>query len=157
MERLARRQALKRAGFGALGAGALAALGTVPVSADGGTDLIVGTWDVTFRQTHPKPDHLESLLAFAPGGAVVEADASGPSPSLGTWRRSEDGVVFSIKSWIFNPDGSLFGKARVNCKASVDAGSVEGAFHITVYDTNGAIIFSGTGTLSGTPVEARYP
>jgi hypothetical protein len=31
------------------------------------------------------------------------------------------------------------------------------ALHITVYDTSGAIIFSGTGTLSGTPVEARYP
>jgi hypothetical protein len=156
MDPLARRQVLKGAAFGALGAGTLAALGAVPASAAGGID-IVGTWDITFKQTNPTPDHLDALVAFAPGGSVVETDASAPSPSLGTWRRSEEGVIFSLKSWGFNPDGSLFGKVRVNCRAVVDEASVEGAFHISVYDTSGAQIFSGTGTLTGSPVKASYP
>jgi hypothetical protein len=156
MDRLNRRQALTRAGLGTLGAGALVALGAVPVSAEGGAD-IVGSWNILFQQTHPTPHRLQSLVVFASGGAVVEADGSAQSPSLGAWRPSDDGVLFSLKSWGFNPNGSLFGTVRVNCKVTVNEGSVQGTFHITVYDTLGVVIFQGNGTLSGSRFEATYP
>jgi hypothetical protein len=155
--RLSRRQALTSAGLGTLGAGALVAFGAVPASADSGGADIVGSWDVLFTQTHPTPHHLQSLVVFASDGAVVEADGSAQSPSLGAWRRSEDGVLFSIKSWGFSPNGSLFGTVRVNCKVAVNEGSVQGTFHITVRDTHGVIIFQGNGTLSGSRFDVTFP
>lgn len=156
MDRLDRRQVLKQAGLAAFGTGALATLGSVPASADD-RNGIVGTWHAIFKETPPAVSHLELLLAFTPGGDVVEADASAPSPSLGTWISSEEGVIFSIQSWSFNPDGSLSGKARTNCKASVHQSSISGRFHFLFYDTTGKVVFEGRGTFSGNRFEATYP
>jgi hypothetical protein len=163
-ESISRRQLLVGAGAGAVGAAA--ALGAAPLSALASEDEpsrnVEGSWHVTVQVTTPSPASFDVLYAFAAGGVFTRVDGRSNSPSVGTWKRAENGgIVFSAISFNFNAgvlpnptsrDGAILGNFAAHVAAD---GTLLGTF--TAEGILGLPGFSRAGTFTGTRIEAVGP
>jgi hypothetical protein len=154
-------------GAGAAGAAAAAAaLGATPLKAlasedEEGVELL-GSWHVNVEVTSPSPASFDVLYAFARGGVFTRVDGRSNAPSVGTWKRTQDGgIVFSAISFNFNAgvlpspasrNGAILGKFDAHVAAD---GTLQGTF--TAEGILGLTGFSRAGTFSGTRIEAVGP
>jgi hypothetical protein len=159
-----RRQLLIGAGAGA--AGAAVALGAAPLNvlaSEGEEDVDVqGSWHVNVEVTSPSPSSFDVLYAFARGGVFTRIDGRSNAPSVGTWKRTQDGeIVFSAISFNFNAavlpspasrNGAILGKFAAHVAPD---GTLQGTF--TAEGILGLTGFSRAGTFSGTRIEAVGP
>lgn len=159
-----RRQFLIGAGIGA--AGAAAAFGASPAAVfaagEDGDEAIEGGWHVSIHVTTPDappPVDFDALYAFARGGVFTRIDGRTNGSSLGTWKRSADGIVFSNLQFNFpagvvptfgNRNGTIVGKLA----ARVVDGTLTGTF---TADGIAPLSFHREGTFTGTRIEAVAP
>ena len=159
-----RRQFLIGAGLGA--AGAAVTLGASPAAVFGagedGDEGIEGSWHVAIHVTTPNappPVDFDALYAFARGGVFTRIDGRTNGSSLGTWKRSDEGVVFSNLQFNFPPgvvptagnrNGAIVGKFA----ARVVDGTLTGTF---TADGIPPLAFHRDGTFTGTRIEAVGP
>jgi hypothetical protein len=161
---LNRRQLPIGAGVGAVGAAA--ALGAAPLNAlasegEEGVDVL-GSWHVSVEVTSPSPSSFDVLYAFARGGVFTRIDGRSNAPSVGTWRRGQDGeIVFSAISFNFaagampspaSRNGAILGNFAAHVASD---GTLQGTF--TAQGILGLTGFSRAGTFSGTKIEAVGP
>jgi len=161
---ISRRQLLVGAGAGA--AGAAAALGAAPLAAlaskDEQSKNVEGSWHVSVQVTSPSPASFDVLYAFAAGGVFTRVDGRSNAPSVGTWKRAEDGgIVFSAISFNFNAGvlpsptsraGAILGNFAAHVAPD---GTLLGTF--TAQGILGLTGFSRAGTFTGTRIEAAGP
>ncbi len=156
---LGRRQMLRGAGVvAAAGGAAVAGIGVAsPAMAsndDGGG--LSGSWMIT-RQDDGDPTQVQGVLSFAGGGVIVEHDIgpAGP-PFTGTWARRGGG--FRATFWSGFPGeggpGSPGVTVRVRLIGRVEHRTISGTYTVAVFDPSGAQVESGTGRLSGRPINA---
>jgi hypothetical protein len=161
---ISRRQLLMGAGTGAIGAAA--ALGAAPLNAlasdeEQGGD-IQGSWHVSVQVTSPSPASFDVLYAFAKGGVFTRVDGRSNAPSVGTWKRAEDGgivfssILFNFNAGVLPSPASRNGAILGNFAAHVAAdGTLQGTF--TAQGILGLTGFSRAGTFTGTKIEAVGP
>lgn len=157
MAHMDRRQLLMGGAAGVLGLAA-AALGPSSALADEGeSEGPMGTWDiqVTDATAQGGPSTFEAATTFAPGGGVVNIDATSPSPGLGSWSGRENGAFmarfmqFSFNS--FNPADTSTVKLVVAIDGKSSGNTISGTFTYVVYALNGSVLFpSGKGSFTGT-------
>jgi hypothetical protein len=159
-----RRQLLIGAGAGAVGAAA--ALSAAPLNAFASKDEegveVQGSWHVNVEVTSPSPSSFDVLYAFARGGVFTRVDGRSNAPSVGTWKRTEDGeIVFSAISFNFTAGvlpspasrmGAILGKFAARVAAD---GTLQGTF--TAEGILGLTGFSRAGTFVGTRIEPVGP
>lgn len=159
-----RRQLLIGAGAGAVGAAA--ALGAAQLNAFASENApavdVEGSWHVNVQVTSPSLASFDVLYAFARGGVFTRVDGRSNAPSVGTWKRSEDGgIVFSAISFNFSAgalpspasrNGAILGNFAARVAAD---GTLQGTF--TAQGILGLTGFSRAGIFSGTRIEAVGP
>jgi hypothetical protein len=162
--RINRRQLLVGAGAGAVGTvGVLAAAPVSALASEGEPgDDIQGSWHVSVEVTTPSAASFDVLYAFARGGVFTRVDGRTNAPSVGTWKRAEDGViVFSAISFNFNAgvmpspasrNGAILGNFAARVVAD---GTLQGTF--TAQGILGLTGFNRAGTFTGTKIEAVGP
>lgn len=159
-----RRQFLIGAGLGA--AGAAAAVGASPTAVfaagEDSDEAIEGGWHISIHVTTPNappPVDFDALYSFARGGVFTRIDGRTNGPSLGTWKRSGGGLVFSNVQFNFPPgvvptfgtrNGAILGKFA----ARVVDGALMGTF---TADGIPPLSFHRDGTFTGTRIEAVGP
>ena len=156
---LGRREMLMGTGA-AVGGAALTGLGASPVMAsDNGGDLS-GSWLVTRMDDPPgDPTPVKAVLSFAAGDVFVSHDINpaGP-PFTGTWKRDRD-HGFRATMWTGQAGGGPGAgpgpTIRVQLRGSTRHDSISGTYEFTVFDAvTDAVLDSGTGAFSGTPIDA---
>jgi hypothetical protein len=90
------------------------------------------------------------MLGFARGGAFSRVDGRDNAPSLGTWKRSEAGIVFKRIEYQFLA-GALVRTVTV-LSAEVDGDSMSGTFIGSVAGS-----FFRSGSFTATRVPAQGP
>jgi hypothetical protein len=154
---IGRRQMLKGMGAGALGAVAALGPGMTPVLAkedSGASDARVeGSWQAVIHVEQP-PDKtaiFPAMFGFARGGLVSRIDGRDNSPSMGTWKHSEAGIVFQRIEYQFAA-GVLVRTVNVVAAARVDGDSMSGTFVGSVAGS-----FFRSGSFTATRVPAKGP
>lgn len=160
---LGRREVLLGAGVAASGV-ALTGLGAGPAAADDGRNRrgrhdLSGSWLVTRADDPPgDPTQVMAVFSFADGGVMIEHDINpaGP-PFTGTWA-ARHGGEFTATIWsgfAGGPGGEAGPTIRVRLRGAIDRDEISGTYDFTVFDpATNAVLDSGTGTFSGTPIEA---
>jgi hypothetical protein len=129
---------------------------------------LVGSWLVTYDvQAFGVP--IPILLTFGRGGVMIESDSPAPTPvgSLGivilsnghgAWE-SKGGSEFAYlyRKLIYQQDGfTPFGTTRTSATGipSADGTQLQATLSIEFLDTNGEVVFSTTGSATGTRIHA---
>lgn len=143
-------------------AGPMAALtpGVARASEDNeSADALVGAWRGTVSPAG-QPS-FESLTTFAPGGTLVASasiDLTPPgisTPSYGVWARGDESE-YRVKFFFFTFDAkdNPAGSGEVKGQLTVDGNDLQGRFTLTIFDPNGAVLFTSGGTVAATRIEA---
>lgn len=160
---LGRREVLMGAGVAAGGV-ALTGLGAVPAAAKDGGDRhgrndLSGSWLVTRADDPPgDPTNVKAVFSFAAGAVMVEHDIMpAAAPFSGTWEQRH-GDQFKATIWsgvAGGPNGEPGPTIRVRLRGSQEHNEISGTYDFTVFDPlTEAVVDSGTGSFSGTPIEA---
>jgi len=138
-------------------------------SSIGASPSIVGSWYLTVTSdTFPVP--FRGMVTLSEGGGVV-ASAQGdvllqPPPGVppvataahGAWSRTANReLLFTFRQIFYNADGSYAGGAKIRNAATLDvfASSMSGQLIVQYYDSNDQLVFTGTGTFTGTRIVAE--
>jgi len=127
---IGRRQMLKGMGAGTLGAVAAFGTGMTPVLAKEGSEARVeGSWQAVIHVEQPpdKAATFPAMFGFSRGGVVSRIDGRDNSPSMGSWKHSEAGIVFQRIEYQFAA-GVLVRTVNVLATAKVDGDSMSGTF-----------------------------
>ena len=133
------------------------------------SQAIVGSWNITVTsETFPVP--FRGMVSFSEGGAVV-ASAQGDillqappgvppiaTAAHGAWlRTSNREYLFTFRQIFYNLDGSYAGGAKIRNAATLDAFSnnMSGQLIVNYYDANDEVVFTGSGTFTGTRIVAE--
>jgi hypothetical protein len=148
-----RRQLLAGMGAGTLGAVAALGAGITPVLANGSEGGVEGSWQAVIHVEQPpdKATTFPAMFGFAGGGVVTRVDGRDNAPSLGTWKHSEDGIVFQRIEYQFSM-GVLVRTVNVVAAAKVDGDSMSGTFVGSVAGS-----FYRSGSFTATRVPAQGP
>jgi hypothetical protein len=150
---IGRRQLLAGMGAGTLGAVAALGAGITPVLASGSEGQVEGSWQAVIHVEQPpdKATTFPAMFGFAGGGVVTRVDGRDNAPSLGTWKHSEDGIIFQRIEYQFSMS-VLVRTVNVVAAAKVDGDSMSGTFLGSV-----AGIFYRSGSFTATRVPAQGP
>ena len=150
---IGRRQLLAGMGAGTLGAVAALGAGITPVLANGSEGRVEGSWQAVIHVEQPpdKATSFPAMFGFAGGGVVTRVDGRDNAPSLGTWKHSEDGIVFQRIEYQFSM-GVLVRTVNVVAAAKVDGDSMSGTFLGSVAGS-----FYRSGSFTATRVPAQGP
>lgn len=138
-------------------------------SALGSSQAIVGSWQLTVTSdTFPVP--FRGLITMSEGGGVI-ASAQGdillqPPPGVppvataahGAWlRTSNREFLFTFRQVLYTADGTYAGGAKIRNAGALDAfgNSMTGQLIVQYYDANDQVVFTGTGTFTGTRIVAE--
>jgi hypothetical protein len=153
---ITRRKAIVMAGTAAGALGATAALtGVRGVQAASGSG-VVGTWEVTVTSAVSGAPPFTSLVAFAPGGALVTTDNQAPgNVRVGAWEpEGEAGFRAVFDAFSFDTSGTFVGTAIIRVKGTVDGDDVHGTFAVTFRSASGPTQHNvDHGTFSGSRLE----
>jgi hypothetical protein len=155
---IGRRQLLAGMGAGTLGAVAALGAGMTPVlaqdsEANESEARVEGSWQAVIHVEQP-PDKavtFPAMFGFAGGGVVTRVDGRDNTPSLGTWKHSEEGIVFQRIEYQFAA-GALVRTVAVRAVAQVDGNSMSGTFTGLVAGN-----FFRSGSFTATRVPALGP
>lgn len=158
-ERIGRRELIMGGGAGAV---ALAAV-TLPASAAFADDDhghgggLQGGWLITRHDDSDPKTAITGVVTFATGGAFAEMDINPPSPvGLGSWSKSGD-HRFAVTFWSVALNGNTFqGTVKVTVDGTWNGDAITGTYTFSVLDPagSGTVIFSGTGSFTGTRIVA---
>jgi len=126
---IGRRELLAGMGAGTVGAVAALGVGMTPVWAKESEGRVEGSWQAVIHVEQP-PDKavtFPAMFGFAGGGVVTRVDGRDNAPSLGTWKHSEEGIVFQRIEYQF-AGGALVRTVAVRAVAQVDGNSMSGTF-----------------------------
>jgi hypothetical protein len=130
---------------------------------------LVGSWLTTYNVPAfliPIP----VLLSFTDEGIVIETDSSAPTPfggsigtlilsnGHGTWKPTGiDKFAYTYRKLLYDSTGIPFGLARTNGAVTTtpDGSQLQADVDIQFTDNNGNIIFSATGTVTGSRIEVE--
>ena len=149
---IGRRQMLKGMGAGTLGAVAALGAGMTPVLAkENSQGRVEGSWQALIHVEQPpdKAATFPAMFGFAGGGVVSRIDGRDNSPSIGTWKHSEAGIVFQRIEYQFSA-GVLVRTVNVLAAAKVDGDSMSGTFTGFV---GGSFFRSGSFTATRLPAK----
>jgi hypothetical protein len=149
---IGRRQMLKGMGAGTLGAVAAFGTGMAPVLAKECSEARVeGSWQAVIHVEQPpdKAATFPAMFGFSTGGVVSRIDGRDNSPSMGTWKHSEAGIVFQRIEYQFAA-GVLVRTVNVLATAKIDGDSMSGTFTGLV---GGSFFRSGSFTATRVPAE----
>lgn len=129
---------------------------------------IAGSWSATVTPTGGAP--FQALLTFDQGGGVI-GSAQGdillnPPPGVapgatgvhGSWKRvGNRQYLFTVKQIFYSADGSYEGgnKVRNLVQLNQSGDVISGQYKFDYTDANGNVVFSGTGTIQATRIEAE--
>ena len=133
------------------------------------SESIVGAWYLTVTsETAAAP--FKGMITFSEGGGLV-ASAQGdillaPPPGVpplataghGQWSRNANReYLFSFRQIFYNGDGSYAGGAKIRNLATLNKEGTEmsGQLLVEYYDANDNVVFTGTGTFTGTRISAE--
>lgn len=159
--RINRRQLLVGGGAGSLVLAGLA-VPTISAAASGANshnDSLEGGWLITRADSTPSPSGpIQAVLSFAAGGAFATHDhnPAGP-PGFGAWERQEHNrFVFTF--YIGFPGNGGPGTtgffAKVIANGTQAGQDMSGTYTVQGFDSKGNSVFSGTGSFTGTRIEA---
>ena len=150
---IGRRQLLAGMGAGTLGAVAALGAGMTPVLAKESEARVEGSWQAVIHIEQPpdKAATFPAMFGFARGGVFSRVDGRDNAPSLGTWQRSEAGIVFQRIEYQFSA-GVLVRTVTVLSAAEVDGDSMSGTFIGSVAGS-----FFRSGSFTATRVPAKGP
>jgi hypothetical protein len=150
---IGRRQLLAGMGAGTLGAVAALGAGITPALANGSEGRVEGSWQAVIHVEQPpdKATSFPAMFGFAGGGVVTRVDGRDNAPCLGTWKHSEDGIVFQRIEYQFSM-GALARTVNVLSAAKVDGDSMSGTFTGLVGGS-----FFRSGSFTATRVPAKGP
>jgi hypothetical protein len=158
--RISRRRALQGAAIA--GAAGLAALAPRVVQASSGEEpgtTIVGSWRGTVSTTGAPS--FGALTSFAAGGTLVSSASVDlqpnnlATPGYGAWRRTDDGrYAVTFQFFTFDPHSNPAGSGEVKARLTVDGDHLHGHFTVTIFDPAGHVVFTASGSLEATRIEA---
>lgn len=135
----------------------------------GSSDAVVGSWMLTIS-SDTFPSSFRGLVTLSDGGGVV-ASAQGDvllsappgvppvaTAAHGTWKRlTNRDYLITFKQVFYNSDGSYAGGAKIRnfTKVNDDKSQMAGRLVVEYLDQNDAVIFTGTGTFTGTRIIAE--
>jgi hypothetical protein len=121
---------------------------------------ITGSWEAT--GTPVIQPSFKTLMTFTEGGGFVvstQDDLSiSASPGYGTWKRTGNRrYALSFKQMLSGANGGLQGEIKVNAKLRLNSSGNQftGTFQIGIFDTNGNLLFSDSGTLNGSRINVE--
>ncbi len=137
--------------------------------ATGASQAIVGSWYLTVTsETFPVP--FKGMVTMSEGGGVV-ASAQGDvllqppagvppvaTAAHGAWARSSNReFLFTFRQIFYTADGTYAGAAKIRNAATLDAAgnSISGQLVVQFYDANDEVVFTGTGSFTGTRIVAE--
>jgi hypothetical protein len=150
---IGRRQMLVGMGAGTVGAVAALGAGMTPVLAKESEARVEGSWQAVIHVEKPTANAatFPAMFGFAGGGVVSRIDGRDNSPSLGTWKHSEAGIVFQRIEYQFSA-GVLVRTVNVLAAAEVNGDSMSGTFTGLVGGS-----FFRSGSFTATRVPAKGP
>jgi len=115
-------------------------------------DPIVGTWEC-----NGSPPPFIVIKNFNAGGTMMEVDnvTTAESPTVGTWKRTEELSYFLVARQIsFDTRGNFAGVFHYTQPLTMDASeaTMKGTFDATFVDPNGNVTPAGTGQVSCTRI-----
>jgi hypothetical protein len=127
----------------------------------GADKTVVGSWFVTVTPS-VMPAFVGLITSSADGG-LIETNAltlasSLESPGHGQWIRIKPGrYAMTFVNLEVNPDGSFAGTGKVRSTVTLDPSGNElsGTFQVDIFDPNGVLLFSDSGTVSATRIEVE--
>ena len=146
-----RRQMLMGMGAGTVGAVAALGAGMTPVLAKESEARVEGSWQAVIHVEKPTANAatFPAMFGFTGGGVVCRIDGRDNSPSLGTWKHSEAGIVFQRIEYQFSA-GVLVRTVNVLAAAEVSGDSMSGTFTGLV---GGSFFRSGSFTATRLPAK----
>lgn len=116
---------------------------------------LIGAWNVD--ASVPAYPHVPALLVFTSDGIVMGARPPLPfeTPAYGNWIATDDETAaFTFMTLTGSEQGPFSAKSKISGTVHYDAAtdSWQGPNYLEVYDPSGSIVFSDTGTLSGTRI-----
>jgi hypothetical protein len=150
---IGRRQMLVGMGAGTVGAVAALGAGMTPVLAKESKARVEGSWQAVIHVEKPAANAatFPAMFGFAGGGVVSRIDGRDNSPSLGTWKHSDAGIVFQRIEYQFSA-GVLVRTVNVLAAAEVSGDSMSGTFTGLVGGS-----FFRSGSFTATRVPAKGP
>jgi hypothetical protein len=124
-------------------------------AAGGHADGVLGTWLVDVTPAGDEP--FQAMLTLSPGGGVIETETTNPGTAQGSWvDRGGGRVALTIQRFDFDQQGHPAGHVVVRAELDpVGDGRLSGPFRVDVFDPEGNIVFSGTGTATARPFEVQ--
>jgi hypothetical protein len=124
---------------------------------------IEGTWLFNVTPDDNTPPPFMSLMTFSAGGGLVETETDEQITGQGTWSQGgKDAISITLTQFEFAPsgdptkppvwDGTYIAKGSL--KYDHAKHQLSGAFTVSFYDTNGNLVFTGTGTMLGNRLNA---
>jgi hypothetical protein len=116
---------------------------------------VLGTWLVDVRPTGDEP--LQAMLTLSPGGGVIETESTSPGTAQGSWEhRPGGGVALTFQRFEFDEQGQPAGRIVVRAELNpAGGGELSGPFEVDVFDPQGNVVFSGTGTATAERFEVQ--
>jgi hypothetical protein len=159
--RISRRRALQGAAIaGAAGLAALAPRVVQASSVEGAGNTIVGSWRGTVSTTGAPS--FGALTSFAVGGTLVSSASVDlqpnnlATPGYGAWQRTDDGTyAVKFQFFTFDPHSNPSGSGEVRARLTVDGEHLHGHFTVTISDLTGQVVFTASGSLEATRIEAN--
>jgi hypothetical protein len=99
----------------------------------------------------------QAMLTLSPGGGVIETESTNPGTAQGSWvDRGGGRLALTIQRFDFDQQGHPAGHVVVRAELDpVGDGRLSGPFKVDVFDPEGNIVFSGTGTATARPFEVQ--
>jgi hypothetical protein len=163
---VSRRNVLKGAGIaGAAGLAAAIPMATLSpgVAAanaeESSADPLVGSWRGTASPSGGPSFGI--LTTYGVDGTLVNSASIDlqpnnlSTPGYGVWKRSDDGT-YSVRFVFFTFDvsGNPSGSGEVKGQITVDDDEFHGPFSLTIFNSSGTVVFTGSGTVEATRIEA---
>lgn len=121
---------------------------------------IDGSWEATGTPVIQPP--FKTLMNFTEGGGFIvstQDDLSiSASPGFGAWKKIQaHEYALSFKQMLSGANGGLQGEIKVNAQLTLNnrGNEFSGTFQIGIYDANGNLLFSDSGTINGTRIEVE--
>lgn len=134
----------------------------------GQSDRIEGSWVVIVTPNGAPP--FRGLITFDTGGGLI-ASAQGdillnPPPGVppvataghGAWKRTGNRrYAFTFRQILYGSDGSYQGEAKSRHKITLNASGNQwsGQLQFEIFDADGNVVFSGSGTEQATRIEVE--
>jgi hypothetical protein len=124
-------------------------------AAGGDAPGVLGTWLVDVRPTGDEP--LQAMLTLSPGGGLIETESTSPGTAQGSWvDRGGGRLALTFQRFEFDQESQPAGRVVVRAElVPVGGGRLSGPFTFDVFDPQGNIVFSGTGTATARPFEVQ--